>query len=128
MLDPVDEEGERGLQEWWCVAQHRSWLSDCEGSFLGRSLQISIGQLTSAPPSLQSVPQSKRQKEMAAYFELVPCVPVGSQAGALGELQTEERVDKPPGPQSHDDAISWTRLCCGTPYLWLTLVLLLLLL
>lgn len=24
---------------------------------------------------------------MAAYFELVPCVPVGPQAGASGELQ-----------------------------------------
>lgn len=42
---------------------------------------------------------------MAAYFELVPCVPVGAQNGALGELQTKEWVDKPPGPQSHDDAI-----------------------
>lgn len=43
---------------------------------------------------------------MAAYFELVPCVPVRPQAGALGQLQAEEWVDKPPG-------------------LWLTLMLLL---
>lgn len=42
---------------------------------------------------------------MSAYFELVPCVPVGLQAGASGGLQTEEWVDKPPGPQSHDNAI-----------------------
>lgn len=54
MLDPVGEEGEVGLQEWWCVAQHRSWLSDSEGPFLERSLKASIGQLTSALPSLQS--------------------------------------------------------------------------
>lgn len=33
---------------------------------------------------------------MPAYFELVSCVPVGPQAGALGELQTEEWVDNPP--------------------------------
>lgn len=32
---------------------------------------------------------------MAAYFELVPCVPVGPQAGALGQLQTEEWVTSP---------------------------------
>lgn len=65
---------------------------------------------------------------MAAYFELVSCVPVGPQAGALGELQTEEWVDKSSVPQSHDNTTLWTRLCGGTPDLWLTLVLLLLLL
>lgn len=54
MLDPVGEEGEVGLQEGCCVAQHRSWLSDCEGPLLGRSLKASTGQLTSALPSLQS--------------------------------------------------------------------------
>lgn len=54
MLDLVGEEGEVGLQEWCCVAQHRSWLSDYEGPFLGSSLKASIAQLTSALPSLQS--------------------------------------------------------------------------
>lgn len=54
MLDPIGKEGKVGLQEWCCVAQRRSWLSDCEGPLLGRSLKASIGQLTSALPSLQS--------------------------------------------------------------------------
>lgn len=62
---------------------------------------------------------------MAAYFELVPCVPVGPQAGALGQLQAEEWVHKPPGPQSHDSAIPWAGLCGGAPGVWLTLMLLL---
>lgn len=65
---------------------------------------------------------------MAAYCELVLCVPVGPQAGASAEVQTEEWVDKPPVSQSHDDAIAWEGFCGGTPGLWLTLVLLLLLL
>lgn len=62
---------------------------------------------------------------MAAFFELVPCVSVGLQADALGKLQAEEWVDKPPGPLSHDDAIPWAGLCGGVPGLWLTLMLLL---
>lgn len=32
---------------------------------------------------------------MAASFELVPCVPVGPQAGALGQMQAEEWVYNP---------------------------------
>lgn len=54
MLDPIGKEREEGLQEWCCVAQRRSWLSDCEGPFLVRSLKASVEQLTSALPSLQS--------------------------------------------------------------------------
>lgn len=54
MLNLIGEEGEVGLQEGCCLAQRRSQLSDCEGPFLGRSLKASIGQLTSALPSLQS--------------------------------------------------------------------------
>lgn len=54
MLDPAGEEREVELQEGCCVAQHRSRLSDFKGPLLGRSLKASIGQLTSALPSLQS--------------------------------------------------------------------------
>lgn len=61
MLDPVGEEGEVGLQEGCCVAQHSSQLSDCEGPLLGRSLKAkywAAGLCSSLPP----VPQGKRQK------------------------------------------------------------------
>lgn len=54
MLYLTGKEGEVGLQECWCVAQRRSWLSDREGPLLGRSLKANIGQLTSVLPSLQS--------------------------------------------------------------------------
>lgn len=53
MLDPIGKDREEGLQECG-VAQRRSWLSECEGPFLGRSLKARIEQLTSALPSLQS--------------------------------------------------------------------------
>lgn len=67
MSDPVGEEGEVGLQEGCCVAQHRSWLSDWEGPLLGRSLKASIRQLTSTLPSLQSCRVKDKSKWLLTF-------------------------------------------------------------
>lgn len=107
MLDPIGEEGD-----------YKSGPSSVP---LSGEMPESIGQLTPALPSLQSHRVKGKSKWL---LTLSWCrVSVGPQAGALGELQTEEWVDKPPGPQSHDNAIPWAGLYGGAPGLWLTLVL-----